>query len=1135
MDENSIRTSWTIISANTGNTNQLYQDSGLTPLTEYYYRVSTINASGTSVVSPSGSNTTYGPPDAPTSLTATTLPGAQIKLDWIAPVNNNGDAVNSYQIERSLDNVSWSVLTNTGTTSVTYTDTGLNTPQTYYYRVSATSGYGTGVASNMASAIASDVPDQVTGLTGTALPSAEIKIDWTTPANNGYAITGYVIERSIDAGQTWGVLVADTQSTAVTYTDTALTIGNTYNYRVAAINAVGTGVVSSDVAIVAGDIPDTPIITIVAQAGSQIEITWSAPNANAYPLTGYAIERSTDGINWSPLTTPLASATNFVDTGLTAGTTYHYRMVAINQIGASAWSNAPSVVAGDVPSQPQGVVAQAVSDTAVQIQWQASNGNGYAVIGYKVERSTDGGATWTVISPNTQSTTTTYNDSGLTPQTDYWYRVSGINSIGAGPVSLNASSHTYGPPEPITVNNVSSDTSSITHTWSAPYDHGSPITSYRLEVKSWSTGQWISLGQTQSLTDTHSNLFANTEYEYRIMAINAYGATPTAASIFMHTQPNAPTGGVATVVSGTQINVTWNAVSDQNNHGNTLYEIQISDDNGATWNVGATSLSTTSYSATGLNAGSTYVFRLQASNPQATGPWSSQFGSSTTFTPPSAATNLSIQATLPLEIKLTWSPPTSNGNDPNGLNYHVERSTDNVTWTSIATGVTTLQYTDSNLPGTTTLYWRIVSHNSAGAGPATPSVSYTTPSPPTPPANLTVEPIGSTNSAAKLDWDPPAQTFGYNILGYMIERETNATGWVTIVTTTANTLTVYTNTGLSGGNDYEYRVSAITQVGTSGPSNTASLELMDAVVDITGNALTGNTVEIDTEIDVDSGTPLPTVIKVELYQNNAKVSTDAYANLPLNISPPVVTLNTLYAYPTIQSDFYVVVTFDNSYTLQSNTISLTPTAPFTGDLEIDEFRNTTFDQSTLEFTVQPVGSDIIIKYQPQDPNEEPVIKGFTNVQQTVTELTPVLNNKDYYVSVYVNPQYTYSVNATDNTVTTTCDQNLQDLGLCDPDDVPKGIPAQATTKSFKDASTMGGQLGIEPIGDLFGIPMVFLFVIGLAGIFTGRSAPMGGIFIAATLGVMHYLGYINFTNPEATWALIVVTAIIGIFLGKRWS
>ncbi len=1136
---------WTVVVANTGNTNQLYQDTGLTPLTEYFYRVSTINASGTSVVSPSGSNTTYGPPDAPTSLTATPLPGAQIKLDWVAPINNNGDAVNSYQIERSLDNIAWSVLTNTGTTSITYTDTGLNTPQTYYYRVSATSGYGTGAASNMASAIASDVPDQVTGLTGTALPSAEIKIDWSTPANNGYLITGYVIERSIDAGQTWGVLVANTQSTAITYTDTALTIGNTYNYRVAAINAVGTGTVSSDVAVVAGDIPDTPTISLTAQSGNQIEITWSAPNSNAYPLTGFAIERGTDGINWSPLTTPTSSATNFVDTGLNAGTTYHYRMVAINAIGASAWSNAPSVVAGDVPSQPQSVVAQAVSDTAVQVQWQASNGNGYAISGYKVERSTDGGATWIVVTSNTQSITTTYNDSGLTPQTDYWYRVSGINSIGAGPVSLNASSHTYGPPEPITVNSTSSDTASITHNWSAPYDHGSPITSYRLEVKSWSTGQWISLGQTQSLTDTHSNLFANTEYEYQIIAINAYGNTATANSILMHTQPNAPTGGVATVISGTQIDVSWNAVSDQNNHGNTLYEIQISDDNGATWNVGATSLSATSYSATGLNAGSTYVFRLQASNPQATGPWSSQFGTATTFTTPSAAVNLAIQATAPLDIKLTWSAPASNGNDPNGLNYHIERSTDNVSWTSIATGITSLQYVDSNLPGTSTLYWRVVTVNSAGSGPATPSVSYTTPSPPDPPANLTAEPTGSGNSAIKVDWDPPAQTYGYNIIGYMIERNTNNSGWTTIVGTTGNTLTVYTNTGLSGGNIYEYRVSSISSVGTGGPSNTASAELMDATITITGSSPYGNTVEIIPEIDVNAGTPLPDVIKAELYQNNARVGTDNYASLPLNISPPTITLNAMYGYPIAQADFYVKVTFSNGYALSSNTIAITPSAPFTGDIAVEEIRDKPGDgsgceatpegcylESTLTMTVQPSGSEVIVKYESSDPNEPAIIKGFSNVQSAMNEVTEVSALKDYYGSVYVNPTFEYSVNATDNTVTTICDAKMLQIGQCSPDDVPTGIPAAYTFKSFKSPEAQG-QLGIEGIGDLFGVPMIFLFVIGLAGIFTGRSAPMGSIFIVATLGVMHYLGYINFMNPDSTWALLIIVCICCIFLGKR--
>ena len=44
--------------------------------------------------------------------------------------------------------------------------------------------------------------------------------------------------------------------------------------------------------------------------------------------------------------------------------------------------------------------------------------------------------------------------------------------------------------------------------------------------------------------------------------------------------------------------------------------------------------------------------------------------------------------------------------------------------------------------------------------------------------------------------------------------------------------------------------------------------------------------EIIPEIDVNAGTPLPDVIKAELYQNNARVGTDNYANLPLNVSPP---------------------------------------------------------------------------------------------------------------------------------------------------------------------------------------------------------------------------------------------------------
>ena len=84
-------------------------------------------------------------------------------------------------------------------------------------------------------------------------------------------------------------------------------------------------------------------------------------------------------------------------------------------------------------------------------------------------------------------------------------------------------------------------------------------------------------------------------------------------------------------------------------------------------------------------------------------------------------------------------------------------------------------------------------------------------------------------------------------------------------------------------------------------------------------------------------------------------------------------------------------------------------------------------------------------------------------------------------------------------------------------------------------------IGIDYLGNLFGLPLVFVFVIGIAAIFTGRSAQMGIIIIAACLGVMAYLGYISFDfdtenySNAVTWTLIIIVAILGAFVGKRWS
>ena len=1130
---------WTIIVADTGNTNTLYQDTGLTPLTEYFYRTSTINASGTSVVSTSGSAITYGPPNEPTSLTATPLPGAQIKIDWVAPSLDNGAAVTSYQIERSLDNVTWSVLLATGTTAVTYTDTGLNTPQTYYYRVSGINAYGTGIASNMASAIASDVPDQVTGLTGTALPSAEINLVWTTPANNGYQITGYQIERSTDGGLTYGTLVADTQSTAITYTDTALTVGASYNYRVAAINAVGVGTVSGVIAVVAGDVPNQVTLVVTAQPSSQIELTWTTPVSNGYALSGYAIERSTDGTNWSPLTTAGAGAVSYTDSGLTNGITYYYQITAINAIGNSLWSVAQSVVAGDVPAQVTGLTVTTISDVSLQLQWVAPADNGYVIQGYMIERSTDN-INWTTITTNTQSATTTFTDANLASATDFYYKVSAVNAIGTGQSTVAVLGHTFGPPDAITSFGSTSTASEITLNWTAPNDNGSPITNYRIEVQDFTNNNWLVLDTVGGATTTYtqSSTLSNTEYSYRLVAINLYGSS-TSASFTQYSKPLAPSNAVGTAISGSEITVSWNAVADPNNHGTTVYNVQRSLDQ-ATWTTISTQQSGISYADSGLAQGTAYYYRVNAENAAGVGDWSAT-ATSSTLSAPTVPTNFAITApnTNPTEIKLTWQAPTVTGGDPN-YTYTVEISTDNITWNTEQGNIpnSTLDYVDSNLPYGQVLYWRVLATNTAGTSPATASVTYTVPNVPTPPANLSVLPTGSTNSAALVDWDAPSQTYGYQIVGYMIERNTNSGAWTTIVQSTGSVATVMTNTGLAAGNVYEYRVSAISTVGTSSPSNTDTLDLLEAQVYLctaptaqcptASVAIFGNTVEINPFVEVGSGTPLPSMVQVKTYQNNAPVDTTPMSQ-QLTIGSNII--NSINVYPMQQSDFYVIVTLNSGYTLQSNTISLTPVAPFDGTFVLEESRDTTYLQSTVDVNVQPLGSDIIVEYRSQDSSVPVITKGYQGISGPIQEVIPVDSEKDYYVTLYVNPTFQFTVDPTTKEVTVTCDANDP---LCKPDQIPKGTPPVGTQKSFRSPDAQQ-QLGIEPIGDLFGVPMIFIFVVGLAGLFTGRSAPMGVIFIVATIGVMAYLGYIDFANPDATWVLLVLSAIMGVFLGKRYS
>src|SRR5437867_6143423 len=445
---------WSTLVANTGSTSTTYSDTGLTHTTTYTYRVSAINSVGTSSPSITTSATTLAvAPSPPTGLAATTVSSSQINLSWTAPADNGGSAMTGYKIERSTDGGStWSTLVaNTGISGTTYSDIGLTHGATYTYRVSAINSIGTGSPSDTASATTLAVTaSPLNGLSATTASSSQINLSWAPPADNGgSAITGYKIERSTDGGSTWSTLVANTGSTATSYSDTVLTHTTTYTYRASSINSVGTSSPSSTTSATTLAVAPSPPTGLAATtvSSSQINLSWTAPADNGgSAMTGYKIERSTDGgSTWSTLVANTGStATSYSDTVLTHTTTYTYRVSSINAVGTSSPSNTASATTLAVaPASPTGLTATAASSSQIGLTWTAPADNGgSAITGYKIERSTNSGTNWTTLVANTGSTATTYSDTGLAHGTTYTYRVSAINSIGTSSSSSITSATT---------------------------------------------------------------------------------------------------------------------------------------------------------------------------------------------------------------------------------------------------------------------------------------------------------------------------------------------------------------------------------------------------------------------------------------------------------------------------------------------------------------------------------------------------------------------------------------------------------------------------------------------------------------------------------------------------------------------
>jgi hypothetical protein len=226
-----------------------------------------------------------------------------------------------------------------------------------------------------------------------------VHLMWSAPPNGGSTIGNYDVYRGTTTGGE--TLLTTTPGNVTSFDDTAVTNGTTYFYKVSAVNGVGEGPQSNEVSATppAPTVPGAP--SLAASAGTGVvHLSWAAPPNGGSTIGNYKIYRGTSTSTESLLTT-VANVTSFEDTAVSNGTTYFYKVSAVNGVGEGPQSNEASAT----PNQTMSIVTHITSlNGHGQIglfKWTSwvdvsvADQNGRPVSGVTVSFAVSGGTTTT--------------------------------------------------------------------------------------------------------------------------------------------------------------------------------------------------------------------------------------------------------------------------------------------------------------------------------------------------------------------------------------------------------------------------------------------------------------------------------------------------------------------------------------------------------------------------------------------------------------------------------------------------------------------------------------------------------------------------------------------------------------------
>ncbi len=675
--------------------------AGLTPGTTYQCRVRAINGNGNSLNSNVISVTTL--PTAPTATPALSVTKTSLTARW-----NSVSNVFGYYLDVSSDGFS-STLPGFKNLYVAGTNQIVNdllAGTVYYYRVRTVNSAGNSAYSNTITL--STIPADPIAISGTSITQTAFMANW----NSTIGSSGYYLDVSSDNFITFLTGYNNFPTTSTSVNISGLVAGTSYQYRVRAGNPSGISGNSNTIFVLT--VPSPPSSS-TANAFTQNGFTINWPSViNA---TGYSLDVATNSSFSSILSgynNLSISPTSQNLTGLTAGTTYYYRLRSNNASGTSISSIIFSNIT--IPPNPVATSANNFSTTGFDAKWISSTG----ATGYFMDVSSDD---FTTVLPAYNNifvgNVTTFSVVGLNAASNYKYRIRASNNSGSSGNSNLISASTT------TLPTIAGLATSITQTsfmanWSAVTGALGYYLDVALDVNFTSI---LSNYNNLVVTDTSkpvTGLSPGTNYHYRLRSYNITGVSPNSNTITTVTVPPNPVALTASNFATTEFNANWSTTV-----GASSYYLDVSTDNFVTFIPDFDNKllgNIVSYKITGLMPGKAYNYRIRASNIAGTSSNSNVISGLTVSNPPVAIAATSIGQ---ISFVANWSAPPS----ATGYFLDVATSSDFVSilanYTSLFVG-NTISISISGLSAGTQYFYRVRAQNESGVSANSNIITATT-------------------------------------------------------------------------------------------------------------------------------------------------------------------------------------------------------------------------------------------------------------------------------------------------------------------------------------------------------------------------------------------------------------------------